>query len=620
MKLSIIIPCYNSTTLNELLDCLEPQLTEEVEVIVINDGSTIPIITPNWVKRIDQMNGGVSSARNAGLDKAGGEYIAFIDADDLVADNYIKTILSKIKDEQFDYCYLSWNTIGTGWQQTVKLTSLEQKFPQFNLCVWNRVYKKSMIGKVRFNERKLVAEDAEFIRKVKEENHKKAFISDFMYYYRSDSKDSVTKRFANGEIQTERIVYYYPQVTKDMDYLIDEFKDADQDAEVILMTNSNEIKELENYAMVLPPQQIKGTELRGEKTSLFKKIELPVRTQVVIYTSQTFNIGGIETWIYNFCSQMVKYYDILVLYDKIDPAQLERLVCIVPCKKRDGKRIITDTLIINRITDKAPQEVSYKQKIQMVHACKMVDTWKVPTDNDKIVCVSDVVNKSFDDVGITINNLTNPQNTTKPLLLVSATRTGTFEKGLKRMQEFAKLLKTNGIDFIWLVFSDNKVDGDNIVWLQPTLDIIKYISKADYLVQLSDAEGFCYSIVEALEVGTPVLTTPIEVLPEIGFVDTQNGYIVPFDVTEDKNIKRILNVPKFDYEYDNLARVKQWRKILGNTKPTRKYNPSESKTVFVTSRYYDTQLDRYVSTGEVIKVPKYRADRIIQAGFGMERV
>ena len=87
--LSIIIPAYNAEPyLGELLDRIAPQMTDEVEVIVVDDGSD-PKVQPkyDWVRLIRQDNKGVSIARNVGIDNADGEYIAFIDADDLISEN-----------------------------------------------------------------------------------------------------------------------------------------------------------------------------------------------------------------------------------------------------------------------------------------------------------------------------------------------------------------------------------------------------------------------------------------------------------------------------------------------------------------------------------------------------
>ena len=100
-KLSIIIPAYNAENyLPQLLACLDKQMIPGVEVIIIDDGSKVPVKTDyKWAQVIRQENGGASAARNTGLDNAKGEYIVFIDADDLVADNYIDMIKAKIAEK-----------------------------------------------------------------------------------------------------------------------------------------------------------------------------------------------------------------------------------------------------------------------------------------------------------------------------------------------------------------------------------------------------------------------------------------------------------------------------------------------------------------------------------------
>ena len=143
-KLSLIIPTYNSEPyIDHLINRLKPQITSEVEVLVIDDGSDFPYVAPyDFVKVIHKENGGASSARNRGLDEARGEYIAFIDSDDLVSERFVAAVLNKINTESPDYIYLSWKTLPGGWSCEVKLNSIKDTFPSFNLCVWNRIYKK----------------------------------------------------------------------------------------------------------------------------------------------------------------------------------------------------------------------------------------------------------------------------------------------------------------------------------------------------------------------------------------------------------------------------------------------------------------------------------------------
>lgn len=619
MILSIIIPCYNAEPyINELLDKLAPQITKDCEVLIIDDGSRKPFSTSyEWAKITRQKNAGASAARNAGLDMATGRYIAFIDADDLVADNYIETILNKIKTEKFDYCYMSWRAFG-GWNMAVNLVSVDQEFPPFNCCVWNRIYKRSMIGKVRFNTLKPCAEDAQFIRDVKETG-KKAFIADCMYFYRSNAKDSLTKRAKAGKVETRRIVYHFPVVTANMTYLINEFKELDYDSEVILMTDKNEIPELAKYAMVVQPQRISGTELRGVKTDLFRQVEKPLRTQVLLYVSQLYDIGGIETWTYNFCQIMHKYYDIMVLWDKgMDAGQKRRLLRFAQVVKNSQQPIVCDTVLNCRTALPIPSNIGYDKAFQIVHTCKMQNHWAL-FDNIEKIFVSEAARKSWDSQGQIIHNMTIDQQPKRAYLFVSATRLS-WEKGENRIHRLAKMLHDRGVLFTWLVFSDHepKQYTDGLVFRKPTLDILAYMQQADAFIQLSDMEAFCYSIVEALSLGVPVWTTPLEVLPELGFIEGVNGWTIPFEVEQCKNLDEILasSLKGFEYSYDNSKIIEQWRGFLGDSEPTRKTTTKKGfKLVAATKGYFDKPLNRHVEENEILEVPEKIAEQGAKAGF-----
>lgn len=620
LLLSIIIPYYNTKKYtDELLQCLDRQITDECEIILIDDGSKEEFKTNyKWCNIIRQENGGASKARNVGLDNIKGKYVAFIDSDDLVTDNYISTIINKIKTEQFDYCYMSWKTMDCGWKYEVKLKTIDDKFPPFNLCCWNRIYKYDCIRNIRFPENKLIAEDADFIRQAEKVCKKKSFIPDFMYFYRSDTPNSLTKRFANGELNTQRAVFYYNKISKDMTYLIEQVKKLNEVGEVIVMTNYNELPELEEYAMVSTPMEIKGTSFYGELTPLFHKINLPIKTQIVIWIDYAYIIGGMETFIYNFCVNLYKDYDIIVLYNHMGEEQKNRLRPYVSVVKYNpNTHIICDTLLVNKITDTNPSNVEFKQKIQMIHVCKMMADWKIPTDYDKLVAVSDVAAKSFNatDYNV-IHNLTRKQKPKKILKLISATRF-TFEKGGERIKTLATLFNDNNIPFIWLIFSDEKLneDIDGIIYMKPTVNIANYIAASDYLVQLSDQEAYGYSIVEALELGTPVITTPIPILDEIGIKDGVHGIFVPFDM-QNIDVNKIYN-QNFSFKFDNhnAEILKQWKKILGNTKPVGDYVyiPGEIVTVKAIASYFSYALNRQVEVGEIFETTRERADIVINA-------
>ena len=121
-KVSIIIPCYNCASLvEETLESLRKQTCQDFEVICVNDGSkddTLSVLE-RWKENngvdmqiISQPNGGVSRARNAGIQAAKGEYLLFLDADDMYHTTYIQQLCDAISQTGADvaYCWLSRNS------------------------------------------------------------------------------------------------------------------------------------------------------------------------------------------------------------------------------------------------------------------------------------------------------------------------------------------------------------------------------------------------------------------------------------------------------------------------------------------------------------------------------
>lgn len=193
MKLSIIIPYYNTYEYTvKLLKKLENQVTDEVEVIVVDDGchemrlDNITKIGEEGkgkllIGHLQKNSGGASLPRNKGLDNATGEYIAFIDSDDDITDDYIEQILNKIKRKP-DIIFLSWKSKK---QQLIMNT----KPPTWNCAVWCRVYKKEIIGNTRFDENLRVAEDWKFNQQIKYQ--KSACIRNIVYIYNNGRKGSI---------------------------------------------------------------------------------------------------------------------------------------------------------------------------------------------------------------------------------------------------------------------------------------------------------------------------------------------------------------------------------------------------------------------------------------------
>lgn len=621
MTLSIIIPCYNAEPyIEHLIQRLKPQINDEVEVIVIDDGSDFPYLAPyEWVNVIRQKNKGLAGARNTGLKHAKGKYIAFIDADDLVAENFVDYVLSR-SGEEWDYMDLSWKSLEDD-TYVYRLKGDSDKLTNPSVCT--KVWSREFIGDLKFNEKKDVAEDEDFTRRIDLSRGKRICAPHFMYYYRLKTPNSLSKQYRKGSTKTKRIVYYFKHIPPN-DALLEELKAECELNEVVVMTEDNTewIKKwVSKYANVTRPTGTWADELRGEPTNLVKVREKPMETQVVIYIDNAYAIGGIETFIYNFCKAMNKHYDILVLYGtQMEAKQIARLTPMVRVMKNNkAKTIKCDSLIMNRVFDKLPENVTYKKCFQMVHGCRDANPHRLPTEKGQIICVSNAVKESFGEEAANaevLNNLVSSEKSKDMLLLVSASRFDTPEKGQERAVQLAKMLEKAGISYMWLYFSNRAIPGatSRMIKMEPTLDVREYIRKADYLVQLSDSEAFCYSIVEALIESTPVITTPLPVLEEIGVQDGANGYIVPFDM--DFDAEKLLDIPSFKYAYNNRTIVMHWKKLLGNTKPTHSYKPEETLNVRILKHYSDVELQKDVYPGEVYPMRKDRAEQVEKVGFG----
>lgn len=620
MKLSIIIPYYNAEPYtSELLDVLNPQINDEVEVIVVDDGSTEKFKTDyKWCKVIHKKNGGCATARNRGLNKAKGDYVSFIDADDLVPDYFVSKLFETIDKTNADVIDFSWKSLSKeGTQHNHKLNTNGWLT---NPSVCTRAFKRSFIGDVRFNEKKDSTEDEDFSRKIgyldKSTKMIHAAIPEYMYFYRTAVTDSKIKRFKKGLMKTKRVVYYFNHVKSDMIWLLDEIKKEDEVNEVWLLTYKCDIPDLKRYCQISKPIKIWAHYLRGEKYSNCEIIKLPVKKQVVLYCEYANKVGGISTFLYNFCMHMKKHYDIMVLYDRMDAYQISRLMSIVPVMRVSSTPVICDMIILNRLTDKIPENVTYKQSIQIVHACSQVKL-DIPQDRDYIINVSQAAKDSWGSQskdGIVIHN-PSWNDDKESLFLISATRISAKDKGSNdaRMRILANKLVSAGIPYVWLNFSDVPLKDmpRGFVNMPSTLDIQPFIKRADYLVQLSDEEAYSMAILEALTNNTAVLSTPFKSLLESGFIDEKTGYIVPYDM--DFDVMDLLNVPQFEFKYDNDSIIEKWRGLLGDGQPTN-YHLDMVK-VRVTMSYKDVFFNQQMEKGMIINMPVNRAEELKKKGL-----
>ncbi len=165
---SIIIPIYNIE--NYISKCLKSVLNQtykDIEIILVNDGSTdksveiIEKLKNEKCKIYNKENGGLSSARNYGLNQAKGNYIFFLDGDDYLEKDAIENLVFFIKKYDVDivqgeatYCYEKNKVIdklNIGLIETDKVIEYFRE-NQIKTYVWNKLYKKEILYNLSFKE------------------------------------------------------------------------------------------------------------------------------------------------------------------------------------------------------------------------------------------------------------------------------------------------------------------------------------------------------------------------------------------------------------------------------------------------------------------------------------
>lgn len=222
--LSFILPVYNvEAYLQECIDSILQQITPQCEIILVDDGSTDSSgeICESYARSNPQIhlvkkeNGGLSSARNAGIPVARGRYITFIDSDDKIFPNAVAEILRWIQAEKMDLCFLqavklypdgTQESMGEGIvrdglrgqkrEDAVKHLASRPKYPG---SAWAKLYRREFLleNDLHFPYDRRYSEDLGFMRDCIL-RAKSMDVLDIPYYlYRQNRKGSITNRITS---------------------------------------------------------------------------------------------------------------------------------------------------------------------------------------------------------------------------------------------------------------------------------------------------------------------------------------------------------------------------------------------------------------------------------------
>jgi glycosyltransferase involved in cell wall biosynthesis len=241
---SIIVPIYNvENYLSRCIDSLLCQTLENIEIILIDDGSTDQSgrYADEYSERdariqvIHKENGGLSSARNAGLEVARGEYVGFVDSDDWVKNNMFEKLYNAAVHYRSGVAMAGFYRVNETGETEENLTILNQLCYEDNqviddilipmigsdsqakddisihMCVWKNIYQREVLEKnqIRFlSERQYISEDIIFNIDVFTKIKRASIVNSSLYYY-SINIQSLTQVYKSDRYEKECILYEY---------------------------------------------------------------------------------------------------------------------------------------------------------------------------------------------------------------------------------------------------------------------------------------------------------------------------------------------------------------------------------------------------------------------------
>lgn len=236
---SVIVPIYNAEkTIDRCINSILLQTYRDFELLLVDDGSTDSTRTiceeyakqDTHIRIIQKENGGVSSARNLGLCFARGEYVAFVDSDDWVGENYLSNLTSHMQNDVDIVMSYNWYITKIKQEQEqyplgfFDAESFQQMFVSndmhYHTAPWGKLFRKAIIDShnLSFDEKVHIGEDLLFLYEYLLVSKFIFISSDTDYYYVADMSDSLTKRV--NIISSE--LYTYTRVSEIVYRIFDE--------------------------------------------------------------------------------------------------------------------------------------------------------------------------------------------------------------------------------------------------------------------------------------------------------------------------------------------------------------------------------------------------------------
>lgn len=235
MKVSVIIAIYNAEKyIEKTIKSVINQTYKELEIILINDGSTDE--SSNICKKLqnqdgriiikNQKNKGVSEARNVGKTIATGEYIIFIDSDDILLSSMIETLVNNIEKQNADISICGYKLVyenGKTIENRIpgqelimnKEEALKVLFSgkSFGISLWDKLIRRNIIENIEFEKNRTINEDKYFLFKAIENSNKVYLKNEGLYLYMQRPKSLSKQKFGEKNLD---ILYFSEKMEKEV--------------------------------------------------------------------------------------------------------------------------------------------------------------------------------------------------------------------------------------------------------------------------------------------------------------------------------------------------------------------------------------------------------------------
>ena len=224
-KISIIIPIYNSSNyLNKTLNSVLNQTYKNIEVVCVNDGSTdnsLEILQDfqkkdNRIKIINQKNQGGSIARNIGLKNCSGDYVSFLDHDDIYHPQYLEILLYQLLKYNCDISVCNNNAFTNddfNFKSLYDITKIKPKLisnhpfcdkfiikKKIPMLMWDKLAKKEIYNNVKFNEKLPSHNDILLNMEILYKSKKIVLIKEQLYSWRWSQTSQTGKTFSINKL------------------------------------------------------------------------------------------------------------------------------------------------------------------------------------------------------------------------------------------------------------------------------------------------------------------------------------------------------------------------------------------------------------------------------------